>query len=54
VLAPLGRPSTAMDRLIAAGRVTAPRTDLLGQLPPRGRVSTATSEALEAERADRL
>jgi len=54
VLAPLGQPTTTMERLIAAGRVTAPRADLLGQLPPRGRVSTAASEALGDERADRL
>ena len=54
VLAPIGQPTTTMERLIAAGRVTAPRADLLTQLPPRGRVSTGTSEALEDERAERL
>ena len=54
VLAPIGQPTTTMERLIAAGRVTAPRADLLTQLPPRGRVSTAASEALEDERAERL
>jgi prevent-host-death family protein len=54
VLAPLGQPATALDRLIAAGRVSAPRRDLLEQLPPRGRVSTVVGEALEADRAERL
>jgi prevent-host-death family protein len=54
VLAPIGQPTTTMERLIAAGRVTAPRADLLSRLPPRGRVSTATSEALRDERAERL
>ena len=54
VLAPLGQPQTSIDRLIAAGRVTSPRGDLLAQLPPRGRVSTVASDALADERAERL
>ena len=54
VLAPLGEHETPLARLIAGGRVTPPRHDLLAQLPPKGRISTATSEALDDERADRL
>jgi prevent-host-death family protein len=54
VLAPLGEHESPFERLVAAGRVNGPRRDLLAQLPPKGRVSTATSEALDAERADRL
>lgn len=54
VLAPLGEAASPMERLIAAGRVTAPSVDILTLLPPRGRVSTRTSEALAEDRADRL
>ena len=54
VLAPLGEPETPLARLMAAGRVTPPRKDLLELLPPRGKTSTRTSEALLAERAERL
>jgi prevent-host-death family protein len=54
VLAPLGEPETPLARLMAAGRVVPPRTDLLQLLPPRGKASTRTSEALLAERAERL
>ena len=54
VLAPLGEPEGPLARLVAAGRVTPPRTDLLDLLPPRGKASTRTSEALLAERAERL
>ena len=54
VLAPLGEPEGPLARLMAAGRVTPPRTDLLELLPPRGKISTRTSEALLAERAERL
>ena len=54
VLAPLGEPRSAMERLVASRRVSAPRADLLAQLPPRGRSSITTSEALDDERADRI
>lgn len=54
VLAPLGEPEGPLARLVAAGRVTTPQRDLLGLLPPRGRTSTRTSEALLTERAERL
>ena len=54
VLGPLGEPEGPLARLIAAGRVTQPRRDLLELLPPKGRSSTRTSDALLEERAERL
>jgi prevent-host-death family protein len=54
VLAPLGEPNTPLDRLVATGRVLPPHGDLLELLPPRGRPSTATSDALMDERVERL
>jgi prevent-host-death family protein len=54
VLAPIGEPEGPLARLMAAGRVAPPRTDLLELLPPRGRISTRTSEALLDEGAERL
>ena len=54
VLAPLGEPEGPLARLMAAGRVTPPRTDLLELLPPRGKTSSRTSEALLNERTERL
>ena len=54
VLAPLGEPEGPLARLMAAGRVTTPRTDLLELLPPRGKTSSRTSEALLNERTERL
>lgn len=54
VLAPLGEPESPLARLVAAGRVAQPRRDLLELLPPKGRSSTRTSDALLEERAERL
>jgi prevent-host-death family protein len=54
VLAPLDAAETPLARLIAAGRAVPPSVDILDLLPPRGRISTRTSEALADERADRL
>jgi prevent-host-death family protein len=54
VLAPLGEPKDALDRLIAAGRVIAPRGDIRDLAPLRGRVSTRGSEAIREQRSDRL
>lgn len=54
VLGPLGAPESPLARLVAAGRVTQPRRDLLELLPPEGRSSTRTSDALLEERAERL
>jgi prevent-host-death family protein len=54
VLGPLPAAATPLDRLVAAGRATAPRGDLLELGPPRGRVSRRASTALEHLRADRM
>jgi prevent-host-death family protein len=54
VLAPLGAPEGRLDRLVAAGRVTRPATDLLSVLPPKGPATTTLSDVLEQQRADRL
>lgn len=54
VLGPLGEPESPLARLVAAGRVTPPRRDLLELLPPKGRSSTRTSDALLEERTERL
>jgi prevent-host-death family protein len=54
VLAPLGTAETPLARLIAAGRAVPPSENILELLPPRGRTSTRTSEALADERAERL
>ena len=54
VLAPIGAREDPLARLVAAGRATPPEGDLLELLPPRGRSSTRASEALLAERAERL
>jgi prevent-host-death family protein len=52
VLAPLPPPTTALARLIAAGRATPARGDLLALGPPRGRPSTRVSDALRELRRD--
>ena len=54
VLGPLGESHDPLARLVASGRVVPPSRDLLELLPARGAVSTRTSEALAAERAERL
>jgi prevent-host-death family protein len=54
VLAPAGAKSTVLDRLIAAGRATAARGDLLGLGEPLGkRVSRRASRTLTKLREDR-
>jgi prevent-host-death family protein len=53
VLAPLPAGTSALDRLVGAGRVWAPRGDLRELGPPRGRASRRASQALQALRADR-
>ncbi len=53
-LIPLPKPSTAMERLIATGRVEALAGDLLELAVPRGRPSTAASDALASQRDERL
>jgi prevent-host-death family protein len=54
VLAPLGPPTSPLACLVSAGRVIAPRTDLLVVIPPKGVPSTRTSDALREDREDRL
>lgn len=54
VLAPLHPRETPLARLVSEGRVIPPNVDILDLLPPRGRISTRTSDALLDERAERL
>jgi prevent-host-death family protein len=53
-LIPLPTPSTALERLIATGRVAAPEGDLLDLPVPKGRPSTKASDALAKQRGERL
>jgi antitoxin (DNA-binding transcriptional repressor) of toxin-antitoxin stability system len=54
VLAPIGEPDSPIERLVAAGRAIAPSVDITTLLPPKGRTSTRTSEALLEDRRDRV
>jgi antitoxin (DNA-binding transcriptional repressor) of toxin-antitoxin stability system len=54
LLGPLPDGATALGRLIREGRVRPPAGDLIELGPPSGRPSRETSEALEAERDERL
>ena len=57
LLIPIPEHSTAVERLIASGRATAPKHDLLSlrRLPqPKGRLSRKVSQALLDDRADRM
>ena len=54
LLGPLPEGSTPLARLVREGRVRPPAGDLLELGLPRGRESTVTSEALQAEREERL
>ncbi|MGH2529437.1 MAG: type II toxin-antitoxin system Phd/YefM family antitoxin [Actinomycetota bacterium] len=54
LLAPLSEASTPIEQLVSSGRASPPERDLLEILPPRGRISTRLSDALRAERAERL
>jgi antitoxin (DNA-binding transcriptional repressor) of toxin-antitoxin stability system len=54
VLAPVSARASALDRLVAAGRATAPRGDLVALGPPLGRrPSRRASRALASLRRDR-
>jgi hypothetical protein len=53
-LIPLPRPGTALERLVATGRVRAPDADLLELPVPKGRPSTAASDALAKQRDERI
>lgn len=52
VLAPIPRPESLVDRLVAAGRATRPQGSLADLGPPTGRTSSRLSRALQAQRAD--
>ena len=52
LLIPIPQHSTAVERLIASGRATAPKHDLLSVPRPKGRPTTAVSKALQDARED--
>jgi antitoxin (DNA-binding transcriptional repressor) of toxin-antitoxin stability system len=52
LLIPIPQHSTAVERLIASGRATAPKHDLLSLPRPKGRPATAVSKALQDVRED--
>ncbi len=54
LLLPLPEELSPLERLIAEGRATRPVGNLLDLPPPEGEVSTEASEALIADREDRL
>ena len=53
LLVPLGADVSPLARLVAAGRATMPAGDLLDLPTPAGEPSTAASDAVIADRADR-
>lgn len=53
LLVPLAGNESPLEKLIAQGRATAPKGDLLDLEPPAGEASNAVSEALIADRDDR-
>ncbi len=54
LLVPLAGKESPLEKLIAQGRATAPKGDLLDLEPPAGEASNTVSEALIADRDDRL
>ena len=54
VLAPLPKPTDALEWLIATRGATRPAGDLLDLGPPKGRVSRRASRILQELRKDRL
>lgn len=54
LLGPLPEASTPLGRLVREGRVRPPAAELLDLGLPAGRSTTVASEALQAERDDRL
>lgn len=54
ILGPLTDHKSSLGRLVASGRVRPPTGDLLALGPPKGRVSSKGSEALQELRGDRL
>jgi len=54
LLIPIPQHSSAVARLIASGRATAAKQDLLSVARPGGRPTSKVSEALLSDREDRL
>lgn len=54
LLVPLAGNESPLEKLIAQGRATAPKGNLLDPEPPAGEASNAVSEALIADRDDRI
>ena len=54
LLIPIPQHSSAVERLIASGRATAPKHDLLSVRRPKGRPPSKVSRALLTDREDRL
>ena len=54
MLIPIPQHSSAVERLIASGRATAAKHDLLSIPRPKGRPTSTVSEALLTDREDRL
>ena len=54
LLVPLLRQASPLERLVAEGRAVPPARDLLSIPPPSGEPSNEVSEALVADREDRL
>lgn len=53
LLGPIGESASPQERLVASGRAKPPQGDLLDLAPPKGRVSTNGTEALQDLREDR-
>jgi prevent-host-death family protein len=53
LLGPVGESESPQRRLVASGRARPPQGDLLDLAPPKGRVSTKGTEALQELREDR-
>ena len=54
LLIPIPEHASAVERLVASGRATAAKHDLLNLARSRGRPTTNVSEALMSDRDDRL
>lgn len=54
ILAPLPKASSALSGLVALGRATQPKGDLLDVIPPKGRVSRRLSKVLKEQKTERL
>ena len=54
LLVPLAGNESPLAKLVAQGRASSPKGDLLDLEPPAGDPSRAASDALIADRADRL